>query len=396
MKQFLSNELIYEVINSSNVLHKSIISFMFTTGLRHDKLRDFKIKDLLNACGRFNTNGKSITDFLDKNPFNLIPCWKISEDTRCGICFNTPETTRYLFDYLKDRNKYVILTEDSYLFNNYDKNKTSSVDEKPLDKNFITKELHRKKSDLNKSRGGDEIQLNAESISYTFAKICEKHLSIADSDKEELIALFQVNTTKENKFYPNYDVKKYYLELMQYLTINPAYLNFHCPVSDNNDVRKNDNDDSELDIKQKINLYYMDNIKKERQIDYDEYWRLTGIVYDLVRFYKNSKHHTFIVNEDSLSILFKKAKVSALIDDYKGKICVDVNEDNIDVKIDEIKHLINDIGILYVVHIDDNHLNNVLKGYLNYNIHDNYGRLIITSSAIQEIIYLCIDGFFVC
>ena len=42
---------------------------------------------------------------------------------------------------------------------------------------------------------------------------------------------------------------------MQYLTIEPAYLNFHCPNSDNNNVSKNDNDNSELDIKQKINLY---------------------------------------------------------------------------------------------------------------------------------------------
>ena len=50
MRQILSNEIIYEVIKSSNVLHKSMISFMFTTGLKHDKLRTFKIKDLLRAC----------------------------------------------------------------------------------------------------------------------------------------------------------------------------------------------------------------------------------------------------------------------------------------------------------------------------------------------------------
>lgn len=255
--------------------------------------------------------------------------------------------------------------------------------------------MYDKKVELNEFRDGYEIRLNAKNITYTFTKICEKHLSIADSDKNELIDLFQANTTKENKFY-NCNVKKYYLELMQYLTIVPAYLNFHCPNSDNNDVSKNDNDNSELDIKQKINLYYMNNINEGHKINYDEYWRLTGIVYDLAIFYKNSKYHTFIVNDDSLAVLFKKAQVQVLIEDYKERICVEVNEDNLDVKIDAIKHLINDIGILYVAHIDDNHLNNALKEYLNHQIYTNHGEFIITSSTIQEIIDLCIDGFFRC
>ena len=68
--------------------------------------------------------------------------------------------------------------------------------------------MNRKKSNLNKYRDRNKIQLNAENISYTFTKICEKHLSIPNSDKKELIALFQAETT-ENKFY-NKDVKQYY------------------------------------------------------------------------------------------------------------------------------------------------------------------------------------------
>ena len=72
---------------------------------------------------------------------------------------------------------------------------------------------------------------------------------------------------------------------------------------------------------------------------------------------------------------------------------MEVNEGNIDVKIDEIKHLIDDIGIFYVVYIDDNYLNKVLNEYLNHHIYDNYGEFIITSLSIKEIIYLCINGF---
>lgn len=61
--------------------------------------------------------------------------------------------------------------------------------------------MARKKKDLNSSRDGEEIQFNAKSIRHTFTKICEKHLSIADLDKKELISLFQAEATDENKFY---------------------------------------------------------------------------------------------------------------------------------------------------------------------------------------------------
>ena len=134
MKQRLSNEIIFEVLSrSSNLLHKSIISFLFTTGLNHNMIINLKIKDLLSSCGEY-TDGESIDDLLNKNPFDIVPCWRISNDSKVGIAFNTPETTKYLFDYLKDRKKYVNLTEESYLFKNYAKNKTPVVDEKQLDK----------------------------------------------------------------------------------------------------------------------------------------------------------------------------------------------------------------------------------------------------------------------
>jgi len=168
MKQILSNEIIFDVlIGSSNLLHKSIISFLFTTGLKHDMIRNLKIKDLLSSCSKYMDGGESIDDLLDKNPFDIVPCWRISNESNVGITFNTPETTKYLFDYLKDRIKYVNLTEESYLFKNYNKN-SSSIDKEPLEKNYITKELARKKHKLNSFHNGDEILFNADNIRYTF------------------------------------------------------------------------------------------------------------------------------------------------------------------------------------------------------------------------------------
>ena len=390
MKQKLSNDIIFEVCSSSNLLHKAIISFFFTTGLEHNMIRNLKIKDLLSSCSEYVDDGESIDDLLNKNPLDIVSCWQISDKSNVCIAFNTPETTKYLFDYLKDRKKYVDLTEESYLFKNYDKNKTPIVDEKPLNKDFITKELSRKKRELNKFHNGDMVLFNASNIGHTFVKICEEHLSLKGSDKNELIDLFQANTTDQNKFY-NKDIKRYYLDLVQYLTIDSTHAIYNNVNNDDGEVEDN-YDDSEFDIKQKIISYYMNNIKKGHKVDYDEYNRLCGIVYDLAIYYRDSKYHTFILNDDSLDVYFKKAKVQVLIEDYGDEIYILVDEDSVNVKINEIKHLIDKIGIRYTVYIEDNQLDNVLKEYLTYHTLD-YGEFVVNSSVIKDIIDICIDGF---
>ena len=95
MKQSLSNDVIHNVISSSKGLHKSIISFMFTTGFSHDKLKFFKIKDLLNACREYMANDEFIDDLLNKDPLKIIPCWRTCLESKVAISFNTSETTKY-------------------------------------------------------------------------------------------------------------------------------------------------------------------------------------------------------------------------------------------------------------------------------------------------------------
>ena len=215
-----------------------------------------------------------------------------------------------------------------------------------------------------------------------------------DSDKKELIALFQANTTKENKFYDDPNIKEYYTELVQYLTIDPTYESYHYPDGDDGGSVDDDEENnvySDWEIKQKIGSYYMNNIKTVHKLDYNEYDRLCGIVYDLAIYDRDSKHHTFILNDESLDNYFKKAKVQVLIEDYT-EVHVIVNEDNFNVKINEIMHLMDKIGVLYIIK-DDNHLINALKEYLSYQI-NCYEESVFTSSDIKDIINLCIDGFF--
>ena len=90
MKQKLSNDIIFEVCSSSNLLHKAIISFLFTTGLEHNMIRNLKIKDLLSSCSEYVDDGESIDDLLNKNPLDIVSCWQISDKSNVCIAFNTP------------------------------------------------------------------------------------------------------------------------------------------------------------------------------------------------------------------------------------------------------------------------------------------------------------------
>lgn len=127
------------------------------------------------------------------------------------------------------------------------------------------------------------------------------------------------------------------MELIQYLTIDSSYKNYDDISNNYEEVEDYNFGFLELDIKQKINTYYMDNIKKENKMNYDEYYKLCNIVYDLALFYRDSKYHTFILNDDELDVYFKKAKVKVLIEDFAEDICIVVNQNTINIKISEIK-----------------------------------------------------------
>ena len=175
------------------------------------------------------------------------------------------------------------------------------------------------------------------------------------------------------------------IKISEIVDINGSRIHQQYVVDDKDDY-------SDWVIKQKIGSYYINNIKTGHKLDYNEYDRLCGIVYDLAIYDRDSKHHTFILSNESMDNYFKKAKVQVLIQDYGDEIYILVTEDNVNVKINEIKHLIDKMGIRYTVYIEDNQLDNVLKEYLSHHTHD-YGELVVNSSVINGIIDMCIDGF---
>ena len=331
MKQILSNEIIFDVlIGSSNLLHKSIISFLFTTGLKHDMIRNLKIKDLLSSCSKYMDGGESIDDLLDKNPFDIVPCWRISNESNVGITFNTPETTKYLFDYLKDRIKYVNLTEESYLFKNYNKN-SSSIDKEPLEKNYITKELARKKHKLNSFHNGDEILFNADNIRYTFTKTCEEHLPLQDSDKNELIKLFTCVANKNNKFYKKFNednesILKYYEHLSPYLNIDYD-LTGHADNSSVNECY------SDLDVWAIVKKYFYEcSIKYNFHPDYDNILKWTYIAFNIAK--KDNKKFIFENSNEYLDKLYKKTYLRIFFEDIDINIVLKTEFDYQDAVVD--------------------------------------------------------------
>ena len=331
MKQILSNEIIFDVFSSSaNLLHKSIISFLFTTGLKHDMIRNLKIKDLLSSCSKYMDGGESIDDLLDKNPFDIVPCWRISNESNVGIAFNTPETTKYLFDYLKDRIKYVNLTEESYLFKNYNKN-SSSIDKEPLEKNYITKELARKKNKLNSFHNGDEILFNADNIRYTFTKTCEEHLQLHDSDKNELIKLFTCVANKNNKFYKKFNEDKE--SILQYYEHLSPYLNIDYDLTGHADNSSVNECYSDLDVWAIVKKYFYEcSIKYNFHPDYDNILKWTYIAFNIAK--KDNKKFIFENSDEYLDKLYKKTYLRIFFEDIDINIVLKTEFDYQDAVVD--------------------------------------------------------------
>lgn len=99
--------------------YKAIILLAATSGIRSGDLRHFTVGDFLEATKEYH-NG-TLDDLLHSKK-DIIPTWEfIPRKTRNtgNICitFNTPEASKYIIDYLKQRiEKGHKLTKNSFLF----------------------------------------------------------------------------------------------------------------------------------------------------------------------------------------------------------------------------------------------------------------------------------------
>jgi integrase len=104
---------------TKHLKYKAIILLIATSGIRSGDVRHFTVGDFLNATKEYH-NG-TLDDLLHSKK-DIIPTWdfvprKTLKQSNICITFNTPEASRYIIDYLKQRiERGETLNNDSFLF----------------------------------------------------------------------------------------------------------------------------------------------------------------------------------------------------------------------------------------------------------------------------------------
>ena len=239
-------------VNNAITLCKSprdsaIIAFAVSTGLRVSDILNLKLENLIEACNIYfdENEEKTIDVLLNKNADNIVPCWEIvaqktedDDEPNLTVTFNTPEATRYIWFYLKDR------------FNRSkkkDKNYVVDIKE-PLFKSQRGGHLHPVSAEthfrnLNARLGGEKdrngvfIKFRLHNLRKLFKTTCRRNISSiqVQSDKTyegDVISLFTGHTTPNNPLGYVYEaveddshdshIRKVYQALIPYLSIQPT------------------------------------------------------------------------------------------------------------------------------------------------------------------------------
>lgn len=134
----LSWDMIKKAIDDGTPTEKAIYSFMASTSIRAVDVRHFKIKDFMNATSSYH-DYEELDDFIKFAPENMIGYWEFTpiKTQRYNIeckTFNSPESSNYLIEYLKFRQRKLkqqnkingtnrIMSKNDYLFEPYKKGK---------------------------------------------------------------------------------------------------------------------------------------------------------------------------------------------------------------------------------------------------------------------------------
>ncbi|WP_407454351.1 tyrosine-type recombinase/integrase [Methanobrevibacter sp.] len=221
---------------------KAIISFFASTGLRSSDVVKLSISDLIKACDIYFEEGeeKTINNLLSKNPNEIIPCWelipsKTSKKSQLCVTFNTPESSMYMWQYLKDRIAKDIKNDGEGVLS-IDEPLFTSPNGKRLTGDAVGKMFQR----LNERLGGDKDKnetygkFRAHSLRKLFSTTCRRNLPnvVVNSDKTseiDIISIFtghvppnesnsKVYEAIESDSHDSY-LRKTYTALVPYLTI---------------------------------------------------------------------------------------------------------------------------------------------------------------------------------
>lgn len=215
------NQVISEIIKMGDTpIHDVIISLIFTSGLKESIFREFKINDFIKACDDYFGADEThdIVTLVAKEPNQIFCCWDVKNGSNHQVTFSTPETTSYIFNYLKQTFDIENLDGEAFLFqidNGYNTEKIRD--------SYVSDMIRHKRNAYN-SRFDEDIRLTASGIIRNFKFICNKYLDV-EEDKHELINLFFGDAAEDNEYYRLFKEDKdsifqYYKQICPYLVIN--------------------------------------------------------------------------------------------------------------------------------------------------------------------------------
>lgn len=201
-KEKLTIEDIFTALTlSKSLLHKSLITFILSSGFKNQYIKELKISDLLTACepsfkeqiaiNEFETllsgsnlkfdskpkdNTFNLETLLQMDPMKIMPYWIMPKQER--ITFNTPEAMYYLFLYLKDRNNHEKIENDDYLFELYGKNYNNdgNIKSGQLKTDYISKHFNNAINERLHEIVDTKASFNVSNLIEYYRDVCDKHL----------------------------------------------------------------------------------------------------------------------------------------------------------------------------------------------------------------------------
>ena len=201
--------------SSKPTLYKAIVGLILTSRMTPTILSKLTLNDFLNACGDYfkKDEEKSLSILLKKDPWNMIPTWKINSENI--ITFSTPETTFFLFLYLKEKRLDDLDELNSPLFKSGKSNSLSS--------SKISSYVTGFNKILQTFNENWQNNFKSKNLIRTFDNIYDKYMSIDFNNKKNLLMLFEGKLAKNTKFYiysnnNSSKIKEYYKLLIPFLT----------------------------------------------------------------------------------------------------------------------------------------------------------------------------------
>ena len=277
MTDDLELEDILEAIETYGIKKKSIVSLIFTSSMRAKTVCKLTIGDFIKA-----TKLGSLEDALKSDYSSYIPCWVDKKGYQ--ITFNTPTTTNYIIEYLKNESLEGF-NENWPLFYST-RSETGFYTPKTIEQMMSSNKINQ--------------NFKQTKILDYFKHVCDYNLLVSETDKKYIIDLLMGDATSENPFIDKInELQKHYIYLLPYFGYN------------NWDANENQ-DKPNLNVRNIVNKYYNENVKDlQEDFDFEDHFELRHNAHLIAE--KDAEEGRFKNNRKYLRRLFKKAKIEYIV-----------------------------------------------------------------------------------